>query len=310
MARYGIDRPDTRVQLELVDLTAIFGLSEFRAFRAAVDAGGIVKCLPVHEASELSRGDVDRLEGFVKKELSGRGLAWIRVTADGSWQSPIVKFFSESEREEIAAATGARPGSLLFFQADEPSRANSILARLRTDLGRRLGRVDGRAWDPLFVVDFPLFVREEVAGPLTYMHQPFVAPVDEDVALLESRPEDVRGSHYDVVLNGVELGSGSLRNHRSDVQRRILDLLGYSKAEMESRFGFLLNALDTGAPPHGGFAFGYDRMVMLLAGVENLRDVIAFPKTQRGQDLLMDSPSEVAAEQIEELGLRLREDGS
>jgi aspartyl-tRNA synthetase len=304
MARYGSDKPDTRIALELVDLTESFRESGFRAFRAAVDAGGIVKCLPVHDAQALGRGDVDRLETFVKKELGARGLAWIRVGEDGGWQSPIVKFFSEAERAAIAERTGARPGSLLLFQADQAVRANGVLARLRTDLGLRLGRTDGRAWDVLFVVDFPLFEQDE-QGALTYAHQPFVAPLEADLPLLESDPLRVRATHYDVVLNGVELGSGSLRNHRSDVQRRILELLGYSKQEMEARFGFLLNALECGAPPHGGFAFGYDRWTMLLAGLDSLRDVIAFPKTQRGQDLLMDAPAPVEPEQLEELGLRV-----
>jgi aspartyl-tRNA synthetase len=304
MGRYGSDKPDVRVQLELVDLTDLFTATGFRAFGAAVDAGGVVKCLPIHDGDALTRGEIDRLESFVRKELGARGLAWVRVAADGGWQSPIAKFLSDAERAAIAERTGARAGSLLFFQADQPRRANAILARLRVDLGERLGRVDGRAWDPLFVVDFPLFERDE-SGALTYMHMPFVAPIDEDLALLESRPEDVRATHYDVILNGVELGSGSLRNHRSDVQRRIFEVLGYAKAEMEERFGFLLNALDAGAPPHGGFAFGLDRMAMLVAGVESLRDVIAFPKTQRGQDLLMDAPSAVEAAQLDELRLRL-----
>jgi aspartyl-tRNA synthetase len=304
MARYGSDRPDTRIGLELVELTDLFAESGFRAFRAAVDAGGIVKCLPIHQADALSRSEVDRLESFVKKELGARGLAWIRVSADGSWQSPIVKFLSDAEHAAIGARTAARPGSLLLFQADEPGRAHAVLSRLRSDLGTRLGRVDGRPWDPLFVLDFPLFERDE-RGALSYMHMPFVAPVEEDLALLETDPERVRATHYDVVLNGVELGSGSLRNHRSDVQRRIFELLGYPKEEMESRFGFLLNALDAGAPPHGGFAFGYDRTVMVLAGAESLRDVIAFPKTQRGQDLLMDAPSPVERAQLEELSLRV-----
>jgi aspartyl-tRNA synthetase len=304
MARYGIDRPDTRIGLELVDLSDAFAQSGFRAFRAALDDGGIVKCLPIHDADALSRGEVDRLEAFVKKELGARGLAWIRVGGDGQWQSPIVKFFSEAERAAVASRTGARPGSLLLFQADAAARANAVLARLRVDLGQRLGRVDGRPWDVLFVVDFPLFERDE-RGALTYLHQPFVAPLDEDLGLLDSAPERVRGTHYDVILNGVELGSGSLRNHRSDVQRRIFEILGYSKQDAEARFGFMLNALDAGAPPHGGFAFGYDRWVMLLAGLESLRDVIAFPKTQRGQDLLMETPGPVEAGQLDELCLRV-----
>jgi len=303
MQRYGSDKPDTRVQLELVNLTDVFLASEFRAFRAAVDAGGIVKCLPIHDASELGRGAVDRLEKFVKKELGAKGLAWIRVMEDGTWQSPIVKFFSDSEKEAIAIATAARPGSLIFFQADTASRANAILARLREDLGRQLGRVDDRPWDVLFLVDFPLFERDEESGRWTYCHQPFVAPIEEDLPLLDTDPEKVRGTHYDVILNGVELGSGSLRNHNSEVQRKIFEIMGYSKEDAESRFGFLLNALDSGAPPHGGFAFGFDRWAMLLAGLDNLRDVIAFPKTQRGQDLLMDAPTRVEAAQIAELGI-------
>jgi aspartyl-tRNA synthetase len=263
-----------------------------------------VKCLPVHDAEALTRGEIDRLEAFVKKELGGKGLAWVRVGEGGSWQSPIAKFLSEAERAGIAERTGARPGSLLFFAADEFAKANAILGRLRTDLGRQLGRIDARAWAPLLVLNFPVFEREEGAG-LTFMHMPFVAPVEEDLALLDSDPLRVRGTHYDVVMNGLELGSGSLRNHRSDVQRRIFEILGYAKAEMEARFGFLLNALDAGAPPHGGFAFGLDRMAMLLAGVSSLREVIAFPKTQRGQDLLMGAPSAVEPAQLDELGLEL-----
>ncbi len=304
LARFGSDRPDTRIQLELVDLSDVFRESGFRAFRSAIDAGGIAKCLPIHDAQEFGRGAVDRLETFVKKELGAKGLAWIRVGEDGSWQSPIVKFFSDEERAAITSRTGARPGTLLLFQADEESRANAVLSRLRSDLGRQLGRMDDRAWDMLFVVDFPIFQRDE-GGDLTYVHQPFVAPVDEDIALLETAPEQVRGTHYDVVVNGVELGSGSLRNHRSDVQRRILEIMGYSKQDAESRFGFLLNALDAGAPPHGGFAYGLDRWVMVLAGADNLRDVIAFPKTQRGQDLLMDAPTVVDQKQLDELQIRL-----
>jgi aspartyl-tRNA synthetase len=305
MDRYGSDRPDTRVQLELVDLSDAFAASEFRAFRTAVDRGGIVKCLPIHDANELSRGQIDRLEAFVKKELGGKGLGWIRVDGDGKWQSPIAKFLSEGERRDIAQRTAARPGSLLFFQADASERANAILSRLRIDLGQRLGRVDGREWEVLFVVDFPLFERDE-NDRLTYIHQPFVAPLDEDLALLDTAPERVRGTHYDVVMNGVELGSGSLRNHRADVQRKIFETMGYAKQETERRFGFMLNALDAGAPPHGGFAFGFDRWAMVLAGVESLRDVIAFPKTQRGQDLLMDAPAEVESAQLDELGLKIR----
>jgi aspartyl-tRNA synthetase len=305
MARFGCDRPDTRITLELVDLTDVFATSEFKAFRGAVEQGGIVKCLPVHEADALSRGDVDRLERFVRKELGAKGLGWIRVDKSGEWRSPIVKFLSDAERGLIAERCELRAGSLLFFQADTFDRANAILARLRIDLGERLGRSDGRDWDALLVVDFPLFEEDEKGG-LTHVHQPFVAPLEEDIALLESQPEKVRGTHYDVIINGVELGSGSLRNHRAGVQRRILEIMGYSKTEMEQSFGFMLEALEAGAPPHGGFAFGFDRMAMVLARAESLRDVVAFPKTQRGQDLLMDAPSPVVAEQLDELSICVR----
>lgn len=304
MTRYGEDRPDTRILLELADLTDVFRCSEFRAFRANVDAGGIVKCLPIHDADELSRSDIDRLEAFVKKELGGKGLAWIRVREDGEWQSPIVKFFSDTEKRLVSERTQARPGTLIFFAADKPAKANAILARLRSDVGRRLGRVEDRPWDVLFVVDFPLFEEDE-NGQLVYAHMPFVAPLEDDIALLDTAPLKVRATHYDLVVNGVELGSGSLRNHRSDVQRKILEILGYPKERAERLFGFLLNALEAGAPPHGGFAFGYDRLVMMLTGSTGIRDVIAFPKTQRGQDLLMEAPSVVAPEQLTELGIEI-----
>ncbi len=305
MDRYGCDKPDTRIQLELVELTEVFRSSELRAFRMGVDKGGIVKCLPIHDAQGMSRGRIDKLESMVKKELGGKGLAWVRVMDDGEWQSPIAKFLSDQEKEAITKATEARPGSVLLFASDTKARVNAILTRLRTDLGWELGRVEDRPWDVLFVVSFPLFEEAE-DGSITYAHQPFVAPVEEDIALLETDPLGVRATHYDLVINGVEIGSGSLRNHRSDVQRKILEILGYSEEESRELFGFLLDGLEIGAPPHGGFAFGLDRMVMMLVGGESLRDVTAFPKTQRGQDLLMGAPSVVALDQLEELGLQLR----
>jgi aspartyl-tRNA synthetase len=305
MGRYGSDRPDTRILLELVDLTDVFMTSEFKAFRGVAEDGGIVKALPIPDAKSLSRGEIDRLEKLVRKELGAKGLGWIRVEEDGAWKSPITKFLGEPEIEAIRERCSAAPGMVIFFQADTPDRANTILSRLREDLGVRLGRVDGRAWDPLLVVDFPLLEPDE-SGQLTYVHQPFVAPVEEDLPLLDTDPASVRGTHYDVVLNGTELGSGSLRNHRSDIQRKILGIMGYGEAEMEKSFGFMLEALEQGAPPHGGFAFGFDRWVMKLAGLDNLRDVIAFPKTQRGQDLLMAAPSSVEASQLDELSLRVR----
>ena len=305
MARYGSDRPDTRIQLELVELTDVFAQSGFRAFRAAVDAGGIVKCLPVHDAGELGRNQIDRLEALVKKELGGKGLAWVRIEADGGWQSPIAKFLSDVERAAVAKRCGAQPGSLLLFQADEAAKANAILSRLRVDLGQQASGAWTRGPGTCSSSSTSRSSSPARTGKLTYVHQPFVAPLDEDLALLESDPRGVRGTHYDVVLNGVELGSGSLRNHRADVQRRIFEMLGYEKQETEARFGFMLTSLDAGAPPHGGFAYGFDRWAMVLAGCESLRDVIAFPKTQRGQDLLMGAPSSVEPKQLDDLALRI-----
>lgn len=304
MARYGSDRPDTRITLELVDLTDIVATSSLQVFTQAVQAGGVVRALPIPQADAVSRSELDRLVDQ-SRQWGAKGMAWVRVTPDGTWQSPIARFLSETEQQQIATRAGLQPGHLLLFIADRPALASDILGRLRIQLGERLERREARPWDALFVVDFPLFEATDT-GQLTYMHMPFVAPLEEDLALLEHAPQRVRATHYDLVLNGVELGSGSLRNHRADVQLKILEILGYSEAQARARFGFMLEALETGAPPHGGFAFGFDRLCLMLAGGESLRDVIAFPKTQRAQDLFMQSPNTVEAEQLRELGLRIR----
>ena len=304
MSRFGSDRPDTRIQLELVDLSDVLAGSGFQVFAEAVRRGGVVRALPIAEADAVSRGDLDRLVARTQA-WGARGMAWVRVAPDGGWQSPIAKFLSEAERSRIAERAGLAPGHLLLFIADRPELAADVLGRLRVELGRELGRTDGREWDPLFVLDFPLFERTEDGG-WTYMHQPFVAPLEDDLELIGTDPGKVRGTHYDLVLNGVELGSGSLRNHRSDLQLEILKAMGYSEARARQRFGFMLDALDTGAPPHGGFAFGLDRLALLLAGGESLRDVVAFPKTQRGQDLFMQAPSPVDPDQLRDLHLRIR----
>jgi aspartyl-tRNA synthetase len=303
MSRYGSDRPDTRVALELVDLSDVVASSTFQVFARAVQSGGVVRALSIPDAELVSRGELDRLVALTQ-QWGAKGLAWIRVAPDGSWQSPIAKYLSEVEQQQISRRADLRPGHLLMFIADRPGVANDILGRLRLELGERLGRREERPWDALFVVDFPLFQKTEY-DQLTYMHMPFVAPLEEDTALLITDPHKVRGTHYDLVINGVEMGSGSLRNHRSDVQLQILEVLGYSASEARERFGFLLDALDTGAPPHGGFAFGFDRLCLLLAGGESLRDVIAFPKTQRASDLMMGAPSVIDPQQLRELGLRL-----
>ena len=304
MSRYGSDCPDTRIELEIVDLTDVVADSDFKVFSGAVKAGGVVRALPVAKADEISRGELDRLVALAQ-EWGAKGLAWVRVADDGSWQSPIAKFLSDDERRAIGEKGALGPGDLIFFMADRERVVCDVLSRLRIELGRRLGRAADRPWEPLFVLDFPVF-EERDDGTLTYMHMPFVAPREEDYGRIRSHPLEIRSTHYDLVMNGVELGSGSLRNHRSDVQLQVLEVLGYDEAAARDQFGFLLDALDAGAPPHGGFAFGMDRLALLLAGGESLRDVIAFPKTQRAQDLFLQAPSEVDAEQLRELGLRVR----
>ena len=234
----------------------------------------MVRALPIPDAEAVSRSELDRLVDQ-SRQWGAKGMAWVRVTPDGSWQSPITRYLSETEQQQIAARAGLRPGHLLLFIADRPALASDILGRLRVQ--QRLERRADRPWDLLFVVDFPLFEETE-NGQLTYMHMPFVAPLEEDIGLLSTQPRQVRATHYDLVLNGVELGSGSLRNHRSDVQLQILEILGYSAAQARERFGFMLEALDTGAPPHGGFAFGFDRLCLMLAGGDSLRDVMPSPK--------------------------------
>jgi len=305
MARYGSDKPERRIALEIVELSDLLAASEFKVFAGALANCGVVRGLPIHDAAALTRSELDRLNEQARG-LGAKGLAWVRVADDGSWQSPIAKFLSGSEREAIAKRAGLRPGSVILFGADREKVVCDVLGRLRLELGAKLGRYDGRAWDPHFVVGFPLF-EETGDGKLTYMHMPFVAPLEDEIAKLDSDPKNVIATHYDLVMNGVELGSGSLRNHRSDLQLKILAIMGYTEKEARERFGFMLDALDTGAPPHGGFAFGFDRLALMLAGGESLRDVIAFPKTQRGQDSFMKSPSRIDAAQLKELGLRLRE---
>jgi aspartyl-tRNA synthetase len=303
MRRFGTDRPDTRITLELVEVSDLVAQSDFQVFTRAIESGGVVRALPIPEAEAVSRSELDRLVERTRQWGAG-GLAWVRVAPDGAWQSPIAKYLGETERQQITARAGLRPGHLLLFVADRPALANDILGRLRLELGARLGRREDRDWDVHFVLDFPLFAEND-QKQLTYMHMPFVAPVEEDLPLLATAPLEVRSTHYDLVINGTEMGSGSLRNHRLDVQLRILELLGYSAAEARERFGFMLEALEAGAPPHGGFAFGFDRLCLLLAGGDSLRDVIAFPKTQRASDLMLGAPSAVELQQLRELHLRL-----
>ena len=305
MVRYGSDKPERRIALEIVELSDVLAKSEFKVFAGALASGGVVRGLPIPDAAALTRSELDRLNEQARG-FGAKGLAWVRIAEDGSWQSPIAKFLSDEEKAAISERAALRGGAVILFGADREKVVCDVLGRLRLELGQKLGRYDGRAWDPHFVVGWPLFEAGD-DGVLTYMHMPFVAPLESELAKLDTDPASVEATHYDLVVNGVELGSGSLRNHRADVQLKILAILGYSEAEARARFGFMLDALETGAPPHGGFAFGFDRLALMLAGGESLRDVIAFPKTQRAQDIFMESPSAVDPAQLKELGLRLRE---
>ncbi len=303
IARYGTDRPDTRFGLELVDLTDIVKGCEFKVFRAAVDGGGVVKCINAKGCADFSRKDLDDLTAFVA-QFGARGMAWVKIKEDGSWQSPIAKFFRDEELAGMAAAAGAEPGDLLLFGADQAGIVHQSLAELRLELGRRLGLLDKERLDFLWVTDFPLLEYDADEKRWVAVHHPFTAPRDEDLDYLESDPGRVRSRAYDLVLNGNEIGGGSIRIHRTDLQHRIFAALGISEEEAAEKFSFLLQALEYGAPPHGGLAFGLDRLLMLMAGRDSIRDVIAFPKTQKATCPLTEAPSTVSRRQLTELHLR------
>jgi aspartyl-tRNA synthetase len=304
MLRYGTDRPDLRVGLELADFSPCFAGTGFRVFADALAAGNPVRGLAVPGGgAALSRRELDDLVGFATGE-GARGLTWIRIGADG-WQSPAAKFLSDAERERLTAAAHLSAGDLLILLAEPEAAAAAILSRIRLQLGARLGGM-GQSQDRFaWVVDFPLLARDPDANRYAAVHHPFTAPFEADLDRLESEPLAVRSQAYDLVVNGLELGGGSIRIHRADVQLRVLALLGMPEAEAHARFGFLLEALSFGAPPHGGLALGLDRLVMLLAEVDSIREVIAFPKTQRAACLLTDAPTAVDPAQLRELGLRI-----
>ena len=300
MENYGIDKPDLRFGMQLVELTPIFGSTEFKAFAGAASIKGIR--VP-GRAEELGRNKLDALTDRART-LGAKGLVWLKVAADGTLESPVVKFLSPDEQTKIVAALDGEPGDVLLIVADEWMTTCEVLGQLRNDLGRPPVHQGPHRY--LWVTEFPLFVGiDKVTGRPKPGHHPFCHPHPDDLDLLEADPMDVRALAYDLVLNGWELGSGSIRIHEPELQRRVFNLLGISDEEADRRFGFFLTPFRFGAPPHGGFGLGLDRFVAILAGEENIREVIAFPKTQSGADPLTNAPTAVDVKQLGDLGIRV-----
>jgi aspartyl-tRNA synthetase len=303
MDRFGTDRPDVRFGLELNNLTDIAADCGFKVFRGVADSGGTVRAINAKGCATFSRKDLDILTDYVT-QFGAKGLAWVKMKADGEWQSPIAKFFSDEERAAINERLDAVEGDLLFFGADKASVVFQSLGELRVELARRLGLQKADVFNFIWVTDFPLVEYDEKDKRFQALHHPFTAPREEDVELLDSDPGAVYSRAYDLVLNGTEIGGGSIRIHQRDVQSKVLETLGISAEEADDKFGFLLRSLELGAPPHGGIAFGLDRLMMIITGSDSIRDVIAFPKTQKATCPLTDAPASVARKQLTELYLR------
>jgi aspartyl-tRNA synthetase len=309
MRRFGSDKPDLRIALELVDVADLVRGCEFKVFAGpADDPAGRVAALRVPQGGRLTRKEIDDYTAFVAR-YGARGLAYVKVneTAKGrdGLQSPILKFLSDAAVAGILERTGAADGDLIFFGADKAKVVSDALGALRLRVGHDLKLIEG-GWRPLWVVDFPMFEWDAEARRWAAMHHPFTSPANLDYAALAANPGEAIAKAYDMVLNGSEIGGGSVRIHSQDLQSTVFDLLGISPDEARTKFGFLLDALKFGAPPHGGIAFGLDRLAMLMAGADSIRDVIAFPKTQTAADLMMEAPTEVSEAQLKELHIRVR----
>ena len=302
MERFGSDKPDLRFGMELQDITDYVGGSEFKVFNAVLEMGGRVKVINVEGYANIPRRELDGLVSYVQG-YGAKGLAWIQYTEEGV-KSPFKKFYSDETFERIKNAVGAKTGDLLLVVADQPAVVAQALGELRLEMGRRRNLIDPDALSFLWVVDFPMFEYSTEEKRYKAMHHPFTAPRDEDIPLLQTDPGRVKANAYDMVLNGVEIGGGSLRIYRSDLQEQVFETLGLSPEEAREKFGFMMNAFEYGTPPHGGLAFGLDRLVMLMAKRRSIRDVIPFPKTQSASDVMCEAPSPVEEKQLRELYIR------
>jgi len=302
--RYGLDKPDLRFEMELVNISDIVKDAGFKVFASVVQNGGVVKGINAKGKSTFSRKEID---GFTEYAAiyRAKGLAWVKVKEDGSWQSPIAKFFSDEEKKSIETSLDMEKGDIVFFVADRLSVANEALGNLRNRLAETMGLINSDEYKFAWVTHFPMFEQDEETGKYSAMHHPFTSPLEEDYDLLATDPLKVKSRAYDIVLNGSEVGGGSIRIHDSEIQKRIFKTLGMEEEEYMEKFGFLVEALESGAPPHGGIAFGLDRLMTILSKEKSIRDVIAFPKTQKATCLMTEAPSEAGFDQLEELSIRV-----
>jgi len=306
MERYGSDKPDIRFELELKDISDIGAASDFSVFKSIVKNGGMIKGINAKGGSSFSRKEIEsELTKFVGI-FGAKGLAWMKVSENGL-ESNIVKFFPKEQQKELLSRFDAKPGDLLLFVADKEKVVNEALGNLRNKLGEKLGLIDEDELKFLWVTDFPLFLYNEETKRWDSVHHPFTAPSKEDMDKLDSDIGAINSDSYDIILNGVELGGGSIRIHTPELQSKIFEILGISKEEAEEKFGFLLEAFNFGAPPHGGIALGFDRFVMIMQKEKTLREVIAFPKTQKGTCPISDAPGNVSNEQLRDLFIKVTE---